>query len=126
MPKRDAKTGQFLPSHGICLSCASPRDACRLLHNREYNRKWRLENAEEEKQRKRDWRANTPGYWKRNRPKAAHFAVMHALQTGKLIRPTVCEKCGDMCKPQAHHEDYEKPLEVIWLCRPCHGKRHRK
>ena len=24
-----------------------------------------------------------------------------------------------------HHEDYSQPLEVVWLCAPCHGLRHR-
>jgi len=24
----------------------------------------------------------------------------------------------------AHHENYDKPLEVWWLCDPCHKERH--
>ena len=34
-----------------------------------------------------------------------------------------CERCGD---PNAdrHHDDYDKPLEVRWLCRSCHIKHH--
>lgn len=55
----------------------------------------------------------------------ANQAVRYALETGKLIRPDTCEKCGKACKPDAHHDDYSKPLEVLWLC-PGMGGCHRK
>jgi len=35
-----------------------------------------------------------------------------------------CEHCGDT-KSLAHHEDYSKPLVVMWLCQPCHSLRHK-
>jgi len=41
---------------------------------------------------------------------------------GKLI-PQPCEKCGSTTV-EKHHEDYDKPLEVKWLCRPCHLDLH--
>ncbi len=41
---------------------------------------------------------------------------------GKLI-PQPCERCG-VEHAQKHHEDYTKPLEVRWLCRPCHLAEH--
>ncbi len=52
----------------------------------------------------------------------AHSIVSHAVITGKLTRPDNCESCFKECKPEAHHEDYSKPLEVDWLCTECHNK----
>lgn len=48
--------------------------------------------------------------------------VAEALKSGKLIRQP-CEICGDS-PAQAHHDDYNKPLEVRWLCRKCHTEWH--
>jgi ribosomal protein S27AE len=36
-----------------------------------------------------------------------------------------CIRCGE-AKSVAHHEDYDKPLEVMWLCQPCHKQRHKE
>ena len=41
---------------------------------------------------------------------------------GKLVSGP-CENCGG--KAQMHHDDYEKPLSVVWLCRPCHLEHHK-
>lgn len=45
-----------------------------------------------------------------------------AIKIGKLIRQP-CEKCGDPAS-QAHHDDYDKPLEVRWLCFMHHRMEH--
>lgn len=50
----------------------------------------------------------------------AWWAVSNALRRGHITRPSSCENCKKTCKPQAHHEDYSKKLEVKWLCRGCH------
>ena len=55
----------------------------------------------------------------------AHGAVERALKRGTLIRSETCEDCGEGGRIQGHHEDYERPLEVVWVCIPCHGVRHR-
>ena len=34
-----------------------------------------------------------------------------------------CLLCGSMSTVK-HHENYDKPLNVIWLCRNCHSKYH--
>jgi hypothetical protein len=48
-------------------------------------------------------------------------AVNNAVRDGRLLRQD-CIRCG--AKAQAHHEDYEKPLEVTWLCPKHHKERH--
>lgn len=57
---------------------------------------------------------------KQNRKLKAHWTVQNALISGVLQKQTCF--CGK--KAQAHHEDYSKPLDVIWLCQKHHSERH--
>lgn len=50
---------------------------------------------------------------------------VHAAVKNNIIPKLPCERCGE-AKSQAHHEDYSKPLEVIWLCQTHHAERHRE
>jgi hypothetical protein len=54
----------------------------------------------------------------------AHNAVARAIKKGLLIGAP-CVRCGNI-KSLAHHEDYDKPLDVMWLCEPCHKQRHKE
>jgi hypothetical protein len=36
-----------------------------------------------------------------------------------------CSICGEQKTIHAHHDDYTKPLDVIWLCRKHHQERHK-
>lgn len=47
-----------------------------------------------------------------------------AQKRGK-IEVGSCRQCGGN-KAQKHHNDYGKPLEVIWLCRRCHIMLHKR
>ena len=64
------------------------------------------------------WRAED------SRRSLAHSRVAHAIRSGELSRQP-CIRCGE-AKSLAHHEDYDKPLEVMWLCQPCHKQRHKE
>ena len=71
-------------------------------------------------QNNKKWRDNNPQKVK------AHSIVNEAVRTGKLLKPSKCSCCNLEKKVQAHHEDYTKPLEIIWLCSACHSKLHKK
>ncbi len=50
-----------------------------------------------------------------------------AERAGLLVRPAACEMCGHRAarrRPAGHHEDYARPLDVVWLCTPCHSQVH--
>lgn len=66
--------------------------------------------------------------YKENNPLklACRSYVRTAIKNGNITNPNKCNKCMKECKPEAHHKDYTKPLEIIWLCRTCHGHEHRK
>ena len=55
----------------------------------------------------------------------AYAATMAALKAGRLKRPDRCGGCGchaSLRRIEAHHHDYSKPLDVIWLCTRCHRR----
>jgi hypothetical protein len=56
-------------------------------------------------------------------PAAARSRVYSALKNGELVRQP-CEVCGGTLNIHAHHDDYQKPLEVRWLCSRHHLRHH--
>lgn len=55
-----------------------------------------------------------------NRQKA-RYAVSNALRDGRLSREP-CFVCG--IEAEAHHPDYDRPLDVVWLCNAHHRQAH--
>ena len=51
----------------------------------------------------------------------ARQRVRTAIVSGRLYKPDHCFRCRqDADDIEAHHDDYSKPLNVRWLCTPCH------
>jgi transposase-like protein len=51
--------------------------------------------------------------------------VNNAIRSKKLFSQP-CEMCGKEDNIHAHHDDYDKPLNVRWLCPICHKDWHIK
>jgi hypothetical protein len=85
-------------------------DRQRWKNNRERRRKGYLNTVR--------WRKRNPLGYK------AHTSLGYAIRSGKIKRQP-CEKCGHV-KSHGHHEDYNQPLNVIWLCAVCHQRHHHQ
>jgi hypothetical protein len=105
--------------------------------NPDYLKNWRKQNREKARQHSEKWRSENHDKWRESANRArqkhrlehpdrehARSITADAIRTGKLIRPNACSRCGIPCSPHAHHPNYSKPLEVIWLCEPCHRLEH--
>ena len=59
--------------------------------------------------------------------RVARATLKKALRNGHVRKANACELCT--CEDStlsAHHYDYGRPLEVLWLCDHCHGRVHTK
>ena len=75
-----------------------------------YMREWRKTHALSPEQRQHD---------------SARSQVSVYIKRGLMVKPACCTKCGSRKRIEAHHPDYNKPREVVWLCRKCHTTYHR-
>ncbi|MBL0935530.1 MAG: hypothetical protein IBJ07_12370 [Rhizobiaceae bacterium] len=65
------------------------------------------------------WRNENPSRYR------AHVAVGKALARGELVKQP-CEVCGTTHgRIDAHHDNYDEPLAVRWLCRLHHVQLHK-
>lgn len=95
----------------ICRNCA-----------REKRREYRLTERGREVERLASRRA----YIKHKEKWMARAKVRYAVKTGLIIKPKICSSCLKKLPLQGHHEDYSKPLEIVWLCFGCHADADRK
>lgn len=84
---------------------------------REKRAVWYREHAEERRAKAREY------YHVNKLKKRAHGIVREALKNGTLVKPASCSKCGKLSEHiEGHHDDYEQPLVVEWLCISCHRR----
>ena len=55
----------------------------------------------------------------------AHYLANYAAKKNRIGVYDKCAQCGQSKKIEKHHQDYSKPLEVIFLCKQCHCDVHR-
>ena len=76
---------------------------------REKHRRFYANHAEAIKAKRKDYHYDNP-------------LAYQARMATKTLERQLCNICGK--KADAHHEDYSKPLDVMWLCRQHHIQRH--
>lgn len=81
----------------------------------EYDRK---RGNRQSKDYQKEYRAKYPKKYK------AHNYINNAIRDGKLVNPGVCEERSSDFAVEGHHDDYDKPREVRWLCSLCHKRWH--
>lgn len=124
---------------GECKSCTRARVTAnreaKIDYYREFDRKRanlphrvqaRKDYAKTERGKERH-QAGVKAYRSRNPARyQAHNLVNNAVRDGKLHKPSNCEACNKTAALHGHHCDYNKPLDVMWLCNPCHKQWHRE
>jgi hypothetical protein len=117
---------------GKCIDCAKNDVNEYRVNNLELVRAYDRARSLSPK-RKEGVKKRAPRYYKKYlkvanqypEKRQARTAVSNGLVRGKIKREP-CVKCGATERIHAHHEDYNKPLDVIWLCTDHHGERHRE
>ena len=89
----------------------------------------RKENPKVQEYDRKRGNRQSPEYLKEYRaryPKkyTAHNAVNNALRDNRLTRVDNCVECASDFAVEAHHDDYDQPLNVRWLCAVCHKRWH--
>lgn len=79
------------------------RNMCRKKYRLEGLRKHRINNPQKANARRK---------------------VFIALRNGSLKKKG-CVVCGILERVHAHHDDYSKPLDIVWLCLKHHQELHR-
>lgn len=122
--------GDRILSRGSCLTCGNP-----------LTKRWQRRCCSKSCAAKRtpirpqdganngnfkNWRSKSRVHYVREfyarNPEKLHAQqlVAGALRRGQMVRARTCSACGVPCKADAHHPDYTRPLEVVWLCKKCH------
>lgn len=51
----------------------------------------------------------------------ARKRLRYAIISGRIIKPPTCQLSGcGLAVADGHHEDYDRPLDVVWLCHEHH------
>lgn len=107
-----------------CKACKKEESRKNRERNIDYYRAYDRRRAESDHRKENTKRVVHEYRKKYPERRRANNLVAKALQAGSLIKQP-CERCGES-KAFAHHEDYNKPLDVVWLCQPCHKQRHKE
>lgn len=139
MSKKCIRCGEVLPldrfySHPAmrdghlnkCIECTKEDAKAHRIANPEHYKEYESKRGGGEKRKRlnsthvKKWREGNPEKYR------AQNAVNNAVRDKKITKPTECQICGKAYRLIAHHRDYSKPLDVLWICQKCHRDLHHE
>jgi len=90
-------------------------------HLKEYQKQYRQKNKSKLREKALEKRVDTI------KERKARHKLENEVRYGRIIPPNICSNpdCkGKSKRIVGHHEDYNKPLQVEWLCHDCHMNLH--
>ncbi|WPH64006.1 nuclease [Vibrio phage vB_VpP_1] len=124
--KVDKDESEFYPRNKVCKECTKKRVAAyqktekgARVHREANKRYSQTEKGKATAKRNKEKYLQLPTTKKKQ---LAKWAVKRAVDVGILTRD-VCEVCGSSTV-HAHHDDYDKQLDVRWLCPKHHYEWH--
>jgi hypothetical protein len=116
-PKQCPRCRKVKPwSEFYILKSGQPSSWCKVCES-QYKRECCKPNHEKHVADCRKYKKNHP-----EQVRAWGFVYRH-VKAGRLAKPDKCQICGKS-PAQAHHPDYSRPLDVLWLCLACHRNQH--
>lgn len=111
-------------------------------HRKEYKKQWRKDNREhiiqyrkqhykEHSDYYKQWQRKHPEYQKRYRQQhpikyKAHMKINILKRSSIVWIIEDCALCDSNINIELHHENYDLPYVIIFLCNVCHKKVHRR
>lgn len=93
----------------------------------DYWKCWEQQHPENNAKRVKKYSHSVKGITKRKSYLGAQQLLRDAILKGIVIRPLNCSQCdSNKTKIEGHHENYSKPLDVVWLCSSCHHNLHNE
>lgn len=121
--KRKDRTSGYASS---CKKCSNEKRERRKKKDPDYQkrirRKWYLKNREKQIAKQRQWNLKNLDYQK----VSARQKLNDAVKLGHVMKRNRCQICDKKGRMEGHHSNYERPLDVIWVCKDCHIKIHKE
>lgn len=90
------------------------RSKNRILCNKRSSA-WAKKHPEKRKEYTKEYDRKNP------EKKKARNLLNSAIRWKGFPKGDKCDLCGIKGKVDGHHDDYSKPLKVLWVCRDCHA-----
>ena len=95
--------------------------------NEEYNKEYYLKNRDKILEKNGEWKKNNKNkhsnyVLKSNLKNPTHLKARNLARQITIPKGKLCVECNKELAVEKHHEDYDKPLKVVFVCKKCHIK----